>query len=56
METLRARGEPARFERLFGEVLVALDRSGQLRRFAAGSMPAAGADGPDRDGGHDARY
>lgn len=49
VETLRARGEPARFERLFGEVLVALDRSGQLRRLAAGSMPA----GPETDGGHD---
>ena len=32
VETLRARGEPARFERLFGEILVGLDRSGQLRR------------------------
>ncbi|MEO5884135.1 MAG: hypothetical protein ABIQ58_01265, partial [Candidatus Limnocylindrales bacterium] len=30
VETLRARGEPARFERLFGEILVGLDRSGQL--------------------------
>ncbi|MEX1172250.1 MAG: hypothetical protein WEG56_06525 [Chloroflexota bacterium] len=36
VETLRARGEPARFERLFGEILVGLDRSGQLRRLAAG--------------------
>lgn len=41
VETLRARGEPARFERLFGEVLVALDRSGQLRRLATGSPPVA---------------
>jgi hypothetical protein len=39
VETLRARGEPARFERLFGELLVGLDRSGQLRRLAAGSAP-----------------
>jgi hypothetical protein len=39
VETLRARGEPARFERLFGEILVGLDRSGQLRRLAAGSAP-----------------
>jgi hypothetical protein len=47
VETLRARGEPARMERLFGEVLVGLDRSGQLRRLAAGTRPAAteGADG-----------
>ena len=36
VETLKARGEPARYERLFGEVLVGLDRSGQLRRLAAG--------------------
>jgi hypothetical protein len=47
VETLRARGEPARFERLFGEVLVGLDRSGQLRRLAAGSRPTRHLDGPD---------
>jgi hypothetical protein len=35
VETLRARGEPARYERLFGEILVGLDRAGQLRRLAA---------------------
>lgn len=29
---LQARGEPARFERLLGEILVGLDRAGQLRR------------------------
>jgi hypothetical protein len=29
---LRARGEPARFERLLGEVLIGLDRLGHLRR------------------------
>ena len=46
VDTLRARGEPARFERLFGEILVGLDRSGQLRRFAARSQP--GADPADR--------
>ena len=28
VETLRARGEPARFERLLGEILVGLDRAG----------------------------
>src|SRR5688572_27594695 len=43
VETLRARGEPARMERLFGEVLVGLDRSGQLRRLAAGARPAEAA-------------
>ncbi len=35
VEVLRARGEPARYERLLGEVLVGLDRSGQLRRLMA---------------------
>ena len=30
VETLRARGEPARYERLLGEILVGLDRAGQL--------------------------
>ena len=39
VDTLRARGEPARMERLFGEILVGLDRSGQLRRLATGSRP-----------------
>src|SRR5688572_10344203 len=42
VETLRARGEPARMERLFGEILVGLDRSGQLRRLAAGARPVSG--------------
>jgi hypothetical protein len=32
VEVLRARGEPARTERLFGDVLVGLDRAGLLRR------------------------
>ena len=32
VEVLRARGEPARGERLLGEVLVGLDRTGDLRR------------------------
>jgi hypothetical protein len=43
VETIKARGEPARYERLLGEVLVGLDRSGQLRRLLA-------ADGGDGDG------
>ena len=52
VETLRARGEPARYERLLGEVLVGLDRAGQLRRLATlepasesdlGTTPAATA-------------
>ena len=59
VETLRARGEPARYERILGEVLVGLDRAGQLRRLAAASLPNAqpaeslgepGADpGPEAD-------
>jgi hypothetical protein len=40
IETLRARGEPARYERVLGEVLVGLDRAGQLRRLAAATLPA----------------
>ncbi len=32
VEVLKARGEPARFERLLGEVLVGLDRRGHLKR------------------------
>ena len=44
VETLRARGEPARMERLFGEILVGLDRSGQLRRLATGARPETKAD------------
>jgi hypothetical protein len=50
-ETLKARGEPARFERILGEILVGLDRAGQLRRFAtatlqpgSGEPPAAATD------------
>jgi hypothetical protein len=46
IETLRARGEPARMERLFGEILVGLDRSGHLRRLSAGARPS---DPPARD-------
>src|SRR4029078_1066485 len=40
IETLRARGEPARMERLFGEILVGLDRSGHLRRLSARTRPS----------------
>lgn len=48
VDTLRARGEPARMERLFGEILVGLDRSGHLRRLATGSRPtASGGAQPD---------
>ncbi|HXG26424.1 MAG TPA: hypothetical protein VNL94_06190, partial [Candidatus Binatia bacterium] len=44
VEVLRARGEPAHFERLLGEMLVGLDRSGALRRLLASEQgPAAAA-------------
>jgi hypothetical protein len=39
VEMLRARGEPARYERLLGEILVGLDRTGELRRFATVARP-----------------
>jgi hypothetical protein len=35
VESLKARGEPASDERLLGEILVGLDRAGQLRRLIA---------------------
>ena len=47
VETIKARGEPARHERLLGEILVGLDRAGQLRRLMAADDPA----GADNDGG-----
>ena len=51
VEVLRARGEPARYERLLGEILVGLDRSGQLRRLitaeVGGADDDAGSDDPD---------
>jgi len=48
VEVLRARGEPARYERLLGEILVGLDRSGQLRRLvAAEPLPDPGQRGED---------
>jgi hypothetical protein len=50
VETIKARGEPARHERLLGEILIGLDRAGQLRRLVA----AATDDRDDQDGGHEA--
>ncbi|HEU4918872.1 MAG TPA: hypothetical protein VFT20_03985 [Candidatus Limnocylindrales bacterium] len=49
VETLKARGEPARHERLLGEILVGLDRAGQLRRLVAVEADAetAAHDGPE---------
>ncbi|MFZ5854619.1 MAG: hypothetical protein ACOYXS_08990 [Chloroflexota bacterium] len=51
---LQARGEPARYEQLLGEILVGLDRAGQLRRLV-GPDPAeaAGAGGaPEQAADH----
>ena len=47
VESLKARGEPASQERLLGEILVGLDRAGQLRRLVAdrGLAPSTGGDG-----------
>jgi hypothetical protein len=48
VEILQARGEPARYERLLGEILVGLDRAGQLRRLVATrGGPDDGADSDD---------
>ncbi|TFG69101.1 MAG: hypothetical protein E4H24_01715 [Thermomicrobiales bacterium] len=52
VEMLCARGEPAPHERLLGQILIGLDRAGQLHRLAATMMPAdatgsAGDPGPD---------
>jgi len=43
IETLRTRGEPARYERLLAEILLGLDHAGQLARLAALERDA----GPD---------
>jgi hypothetical protein len=49
VETLRARGEPAPYDRLIGEILVGLDRAGQLRSLAtATSDPDAAHDPVER--------
>jgi hypothetical protein len=47
---LQARGEPARTERLLGEILVGLDRAGHLRRLVAPEVEG-GPDDLDGDGG-----
>ncbi len=44
VDVLKARGEPARTERLLGEILVGLDRAGHLRRLAAGSGAGPGSE------------
>jgi hypothetical protein len=52
VEVLRARGEPARYERLLGEVLVGLDRAGQLRRLLATEPDVPAPSTGDRDADH----
>jgi hypothetical protein len=46
VEALKARGEPARFERILGEIRVGLDRAGQLRRFATATLRPRGVGEP----------
>ncbi|TMD31858.1 MAG: hypothetical protein E6I94_02525 [Chloroflexi bacterium] len=46
VEILQARGEPARHERLLGEVLVGLDRTGMLRRLVASRSGPGAPDDP----------
>lgn len=53
VDVLRARGEPARYERLLGEVLVGLDRSGQLRRLVASDDTIGGSPVEPGDAGLD---
>ncbi|HEX3427706.1 MAG TPA: hypothetical protein VHS36_02780 [Candidatus Limnocylindrales bacterium] len=48
VESLKARGEPATQERLLGEILVGLDRAGQLRRLV---VDRGLATAPDDDAG-----
>jgi hypothetical protein len=53
VERLKARGEPASAEKLLGDILVGLDRAGQLRRLVAdrGSPLATGPEPEPRPGG-----
>ncbi len=43
VDVLKTRGEPARTERLFGEILIGLDRLGMLRRYVSSASPATSA-------------
>jgi hypothetical protein len=49
VESLKARGEPASGDRLLGEILVGLDRAGQLRRLIADRGLAVGGLDPGGD-------
>ncbi|HYM84621.1 MAG TPA: hypothetical protein VEY67_10760 [Candidatus Dormibacteraeota bacterium] len=48
VEVLRARGEPARTERLLGDILVGLDRAGHLRRLVSTGASRTGDGEEDR--------
>jgi hypothetical protein len=45
VELLKARGEPASFDQLLGDLLIGLDRSGQLARLARSLRPERADDG-----------
>ena len=45
VEILRERGEPARYERLLGQILVGLDRAGHLRRLVSAAEASPGPRG-----------
>jgi hypothetical protein len=45
VDLLKARGEPATFEQMLGELLIGLDRSGQLARLARALRPPNADDG-----------
>ena len=45
VELLKARGEPASFEHLLGDLLIGLDKSGQLARLARALRPERADDG-----------
>jgi hypothetical protein len=59
VDCLKARGEPATTDRLLGEILVGLDRAGQLRRMVADRglsvVPAAGSEDAGSPRGFGAR-
>jgi hypothetical protein len=54
-EMLRAHGEPASFERLLGEILVGLDRAGQVRRLATATIDMGTPGGEPPAGGRTRR-
>jgi hypothetical protein len=54
VETIKARGEPASRERLLGQILVGLDRAGQLRRLVAEDTTDAQDADARKDPGTDA--